>query len=73
MGYYALKGWSITSKNLVTTGLLHGNKKYEGVSVTTKNLAVDFILKKLSLISFVMIYPKNIRAKEVSLKHVGLK
>ena len=41
--------------------------------VPQEMVAVDFILKKLSLISFVMIYPKNIRAKKVGLKHFGLK
>ena len=43
------------------------------VVVPKKMVTVDFILRKLSLISFVMIYPKNIRAKKVSLKHFGLK
>lgn len=35
-------------------------------------VVLDFILKKLSVISFAMIYPKNIREKKVSLKHFGL-
>ena len=59
-----------TYKNLFTLGILTGYQKYV---VPQKMVVVDFILKKLSLISFMMIYPKNIRAKKVILKYFGLK
>ena len=61
------------NKNLFKQGILPRYQKYEGISGTTKSGGCGFYLKKLSLISFVMIYPKNTTAKIVSLKHFDLK